>query len=250
MSEPLACAVHPDLPAEGRCRRCGQPLCAACQTTREGVILCRSCQGERRLRRVKILAVVTLMVGAPGALAAWMVSERLSGRSGPAGTKKKIRPESGDAHRARLRRAEHLARTGRAAEARAEIARVLKAEPLHPGALHALARLDRAAGDWAAVEQTATRILAQHPGAVEARQWQAEALLSQGRPGDAERTLREGLGKVPRSGALALALAKLYSVTGRRQEALELLREVIKRRPDAEVDALHALLLSLEKDPK
>lgn len=243
MTPPLACSVHPDAPAEGRCRRCGQPFCSSCLSTREGVSLCRACLGTRRLRRLKILGVVTLMVGAPAAFATWTLHERLSSRERP----RRTQADARDADQARLQRAEHLHRSGRTAQARLELGRILKDRPLHPGALLALSRLDREARDWEAVLRSTGRILAEHPGAVQARHWQSEALLSLGRPDRAERTLREGLAVSPRSGLLALALAQLLAASKRRPEALDLLREAIKRRPDAEEAALHELLLSLEQ---
>ena len=246
MSEPLTCGAHPDAPAEGRCHRCGQPLCASCLKTREAVPLCRTCLTARRLRRVKILAVVSLMVGAPGAFAAWALHERLASHEKPTPGAGRASTEARNADRAQLGRVEHLMRTGRADQARVELDRILRDRPHHAGALHALARLDLETRDWDALLQHTSRLLARHPSALEARQWQAQALLALGQPDRAERTLKEGLAAVPRSGVLALALARLLAASRRRAEALDLLRDVIKRRPTSEGAALHELLLSLE----
>jgi predicted Zn-dependent protease len=156
----------------------------------------------------------------------------------------------GDGHQERILRAKHMRRTGRPDQARAELGLVLKDEPDHVGALHCLARLDREAGAWEAVLKNTGRILERHPAAVEARSWNAEALLSLGQAGRAESSLRKGLAASPRSGVLGLALARLLAASGRRPQALELLRELIKRGPDGEVDALHALLQELEQPPR
>ena len=40
------CFIHPDVPSDGVCARCGREHCAECLVTRDGARLCRSCRND------------------------------------------------------------------------------------------------------------------------------------------------------------------------------------------------------------
>lgn len=251
MKEPLRCTLHPEAVAEGPCLRCGQPFCALCLRPWHESHICSPCQGSVRRRRLKIVAVVSLMVSAPAFGIAWGVHQRLSQTQRRSSGAAASQPSRGTTERAaqaeaQLREAELLARSGRTREARTHLGRLLADRPDHPGALHALARLAWEAGEHQEVLRLTTRLVTIHPAAALARQWQAEAHLALGQPLLAEETLRQGVKAAPRSGRLTLALVDLLLKLEKRQEALSVLRAALLARPDSEEAAIRARLRALE----
>lgn len=242
------CAQHPDREAVGRCVRCDALGCAVCLRDAQG--WCPDCRRVRWARRVQIGVVVAVMLSVPAILIAWGMWRRYES---PArvrlGAMERARKHvrGRDVGDAELRRARWLIRTGRRAQARQILDRLLRSRPAHLGALREMASLARVEGRPAEVLVLTARVLAHASGAGWAWRWQAEAYGQQGRTDRAEQTLRRGLAATPRSSAIALDLAALLEKRGRLREAVELLHGVLQRRPPWGRDRLLRRLDALER---
>ncbi len=141
---------------------------------------------------------------------------------------------------------------GRSEDAAAAYRGVLALEPLHFGAMDALARLYRATGD----DERLVEVLIARASACTGKEERAAALCEAGRIaeerlGDSERAIRcheEALRAVPGSKAAVRALDRLYAQAGR-EDALAALRRAEETEPDPAMRAERLLRLArLEAD--
>lgn len=256
---PGRCSRHPERPADQRCARCGRFHCEACLGVCGEALLCPACRRARRGRRLRVGAVVALMVGLPAVVIAWGLWRKLEtgpnpggsaddgrrSRAGSAGERRRG-PRGAATQKRRMRQARALVKAGRIAQARQRLQRVLRRAPEHPGALQLLARLARRERQPRELLRLTTRLLRRAPGAQTARLWQAEAFDRLDHPTRAEATLREGLRVAPRAARLALALAARLERQQRLREAVELLHGVLQRGPDRLHQRLQQTLSRLE----
>jgi choline-sulfatase len=135
----------------------------------------------------------------------------------------------------RFQRAVAYRMLGRFDDARAELARVVAADPSYPGAHLEMMRVAVGRKDWAATRLEAEACLRENPDEPEAFLYRGVALEFSGDAAGAEADYRRALEINPAFGNASLRLSALLVRAGRVDEAKALLRDHLERHPQDEL---------------
>ncbi len=147
-----------------------------------------------------------------------------------------------------LSEARTLHSAGRLDEAERRYRDVLRTSPAHPGALHLLGVIAYQRHDHESAIALCRQAIAADPRYTEAYRALAEALLAQGKSGEAEAEIRRAVAMAPAQAPLHFSLGTALWRQGRLQDAVAAYSEAVRLKPDMREAYLNLGVVTQEAD--